>query len=64
MSLVKKISLNNITNFNKDNSYLNIVERKKPDSSNVFFEELLRKPFDLYSVIKTFAFEFFIKKFK
>ena len=51
MSLVKKISLNNITNFNKDNSYLNIVERKKPDSSNVFFEELLRKPFDVNKTI-------------
>ena len=28
MLLVKKISLNNITDFNKDKSYLNIVEKK------------------------------------
>ena len=28
-SLVKTTSLNNIINFNRDNSYLNIVERKK-----------------------------------
>ena len=51
MSLVKIISLNNITNFNKDNSYLNIVERKKPDSSNIFFKELLRKPFNINKTI-------------
>ena len=51
MSLVKKISLNNIINFNKDNSYLNIVERKMPNGSNIFFEELLSKPFDVNKTI-------------
>ena len=52
MSLVKKINLDNLTNFSRDNSYLSIVERKKPNNAKVFFKELLKKPLNLSIVIE------------
>ena len=56
MSLVKNINIENLSNFCKDSSYLSIVERKKPENAQIFFEELLKKPFNLHKTIekKTF----------
>ena len=51
MSLVKNINIKNLINFNKDNSYLSIVERNQPDNAQIFFEELLQEPFNLHETI-------------
>lgn len=45
--IVKKIKLNNIINFNKNTSQLNIVERTIPKKSNFFFKKLLIKPISI-----------------
>ena len=56
MSLVKNINIENLSNFCKDSSCLSIVERKKPENAQQFFEELLKNPFNLNKTIekKTF----------
>ena len=38
--IIKKTNLNKLSNFGKDNSFLSIVERKKPSNSDLFFKEI------------------------
>ncbi len=47
MSLVKTVELNDLDSFFKDNSYLSIVKRNKPKKANIFFKELVSKPFSI-----------------
>ena len=41
MPLVKKIKFNELIKFSKDNSLLSIVERVKPNTSEIFFRQLM-----------------------
>ena len=52
MPSVKRIDLDKLTSFYKDNSCLNIVQRKKPYKADVFFEELLLEPLNINKIIK------------
>ena len=49
--IIKKTNLNKLRNFGKDNSYLSIVERKKPKNSNLFFKDLLVQPISICEII-------------
>ena len=51
MPSVKGIDLDKLTSFYKDNSCLNIVQRKKPYKADVFFEELLLEPLNINKII-------------
>ena len=50
--IIKKTNLNKLSNFGKDNSYLSIVERKKPRNSDLFFKDLLVQPISISVIIK------------
>ena len=52
MSLVKTIELKELSYFFKDNSYLSIVKRDKPNKANSFFKELLTKPLSIHILVK------------
>ena len=45
--IIKKINLNSLVNFEKDDSYLSIVERKTPNGANAFFKDLLDHPLSI-----------------
>ena len=49
--IIKKTNLNKLSNFGKDNSYLSIVERKKPRNSDLFFKDLLVQPISISVII-------------
>ena len=51
MTLVKKINLDSLTNFSREKSYLSIVEREQPNNAKIFFEELLKTPFNLNKLV-------------
>ena len=62
--IIKKTNLNKLSNFGKDNSYLSIVERKKPRNSDLFFKDLLVQPISICEIIsKNAAFSLFFEVF-